>query len=161
MTMEVCFIPLTKEQQDLVEKNHNLIYWFAQKQNLDIDSYYDILANGLIKAALKYNCNKGSFSNFACCCMKTQLLDFRRKRKDSCNLSECITYDPGIADNVIDKIRYEKFISGLSKKERAVLQSVLDGYSLNETSDRISVSRNSIPRIINRIRCKFLRFSAQ
>ena len=38
---------LTKEQQELVEKNHNLIYGFANKNKLNIEEYYGILANTL------------------------------------------------------------------------------------------------------------------
>lgn len=161
MTMEVCFIPLTKEQQDLVTKNHNLIYWFAQKQNLDIDSYYDILANGLIKAAQKYDCNKGGFSTYAFYCMKSELFNYNRSQNVKFKFNESLVYDPEIAIKIVDKIRYEEFVSTLSKKEKIVLQSVLDGYSLNEISEQMSSSRKSASKSIERIRCKFLRFSAQ
>ena len=43
---------LTKEQKELVENNHKLIYYYIHKNGLSVDEYYDILAIGLCKAAL-------------------------------------------------------------------------------------------------------------
>ena len=31
---------LTEEQKRLVEENHNLIYWYCHKYNLNIEEYY-------------------------------------------------------------------------------------------------------------------------
>lgn len=60
---------LNKEQQKLVETNHNLIYSFAKSNNIDVEEFYDVLAIGLCKAALVYDENKGMFSTLAYKCM--------------------------------------------------------------------------------------------
>ena len=50
---------LTKEQKELVENNHKLIYYYIHKNGLSLDEYYDILAIGLCKAALNFDESKG------------------------------------------------------------------------------------------------------
>ena len=53
---------LTSEQQEVVRKNHGLIYFYLHKNNLSIEDYYDLAAIGLCKAVLTYEKNKGAFS---------------------------------------------------------------------------------------------------
>lgn len=50
---------LTKEQQELVEKNHQLIYGFANQNGVDPEETYDVLAIGLCKAALSFDPARG------------------------------------------------------------------------------------------------------
>lgn len=38
---------MTKEQQKLVEDNHNLIYLYLKNSNLPVDDYYGIASIGL------------------------------------------------------------------------------------------------------------------
>lgn len=57
---------LTKEQQAMVENNHQLIYWFLNKEKLSIEDFYDIVAIGLCKAAIDFDESKGfKFSTLA------------------------------------------------------------------------------------------------
>ncbi len=64
---------LSKDQQDLVSDNHNLIYSYANKMNLDINEYYDLLAIGLCKAAKMYDPNRGyAFSTYAYFVMRNE-----------------------------------------------------------------------------------------
>lgn len=69
---------MTAEQQKLAEENHNLIYGYAEQNDIDLDEYYDVLAIGLCKAAIRYNENKGKFSTFAFVTMGTEYLKILR-----------------------------------------------------------------------------------
>ena len=55
---------LTKEQQKMVEENHDLIYWYANIKKLNLENWYDLLAIELCGVVLKYNPKKGSLSNY-------------------------------------------------------------------------------------------------
>ena len=46
---------LTKQQQQLVEDNHKLIYFYLYRNSLSVDEFYDVAAIGLCKAAITYN----------------------------------------------------------------------------------------------------------
>ena len=69
---------LTLDQQRIVSENHNLIYSLANKKNINLDEYYDVLAIGLCKAAMIYNENKSKFSTLAFTCM---LNEYRHELK--------------------------------------------------------------------------------
>lgn len=45
---------MTDEQKQLVEQNHNLIYFYLYRHNLSIEEYYDVAAIGLCKAAITF-----------------------------------------------------------------------------------------------------------
>ena len=71
---------LTKEQQKLVEDNHNLIYWYAKYNNLNVEEFYHHLAMGLCRAAKGYNDKKGKFSTFATTCMKNEIRSYFKEQ---------------------------------------------------------------------------------
>ena len=52
---------LTLDQQRIVSENHNLIYSLANKKNINLDEYYDVLAIGLCKAAIAFDNKKVVF----------------------------------------------------------------------------------------------------
>ena len=68
---------LTKEQQQLVEDNHNLIYSYLHKRHLPIDSTFDFYGDaalGLCTAAHIYNPSLGfKFSVLAYKAMETEI----------------------------------------------------------------------------------------
>lgn len=53
---------LTKEQQKIVEDNHNLIYSFLQSRGLNKDEYYGLIAESLCKSVLHWDESKGALS---------------------------------------------------------------------------------------------------
>lgn len=69
-------IILSDEQRKIAEENHNLIYSFARKKNLDIDEFYDLLAIGLCKAAYYFKPNKGKFSTIAYIRMQHEMYNY-------------------------------------------------------------------------------------
>ena len=74
---------LTIEQKVFIEKHHNLIYAFLNKNNLREDDFYDILVFGFLKAVIRYFkepdlSEKYAFSTIAWGAMKTSLLNYYR-----------------------------------------------------------------------------------
>lgn len=58
------YLPLTDDQKKLVEDNHNLIYWYCNKNNLPVEDYYDMLAIELCKAVQTYDPTKSKISTY-------------------------------------------------------------------------------------------------
>lgn len=46
---------MTEYQKQLVTDNHNLIYRFLQKEKLNMEDWYDLVAIGMCKAAKTFN----------------------------------------------------------------------------------------------------------
>lgn len=165
---------LTDEQCKLVEKNHNLIYGFANKKNLIIDEYYDILAIGLCKAAKGYKHGKGRFSTYAYTCMNNELntywrglqkktaipkdatLSYDVQSDDDSNgfmnsLIECSTYDETICNIALDEL-----INRLDSNEKFVIKSLINGCTQKEISDKMNCTSQNISLYTKRLRNKVI-----
>lgn len=70
---------LNAVQQQIVSDNHNLIYSFANRNGVNLDDYYDVLAIGLCKAAMIYDETKGKFSTLAYTAMNNEYKQVLRK----------------------------------------------------------------------------------
>lgn len=166
---------LTTEQQKLVEQNHNLIYDFAKRKNLNIDEYYDILAIALCKAAQTYNNKKGEFSTIANTCMNNDLVTYYRHINKIGSISEeliisgdkevnngenVIVFDT-IADNfnlsneVIDSLSVLHLMNLLTDKEKLVADCIINGLKQKEIAKKLNCTQQNIYHIIIRIRKKF------
>lgn len=73
---------MTTEQQKLVEENYKLVYFCLRKRGLITehdgdyckgDDWYGIACEGLCKAALAFDEDKGKFSTFAITCIDNEL----------------------------------------------------------------------------------------
>lgn len=167
--------PLTREQQELVEKNHNLIYEFAKKKNLVIDEYYGILAIGLCKAASVYDENRGKFSTIAYCCMNNVLKEHYRYISKQCAIPEdkILSYDVQLSDEDIDgsyidiiaddccvqdivtnNIIAESFMDTLNDNEKIVARLLIDGMKQSEIASHMGCSRQNVGHYVQQIRKK-------
>lgn len=169
---------LTKIQQNLVTKNHNLIYEFAKKKHLPIEEYYDILAIGLCEASKIYDCNSGEFSTIAFRCMGAELNDHykfinRGKRipedmilsydapsggddSDSkTNFLDNFTDNRCVHDIVASSIMSEILINLLSDKEQIVARLLANGINQSDIARRIGCKRQTVQYYITQIRKKW------
>lgn len=97
---------LNDKQRRLAEKNHNLIYGFAKKFQLNLDEYYGVLATGLCKAALSYVDGEFRFSTFAYTCMLNAVRRYRKDRyaqRRILNEMDTLSLDEPILNNGDDQ----------------------------------------------------------
>ena len=175
---------LTKKQQEMVEKNHNLIFHYLKTNELRYDEYYDILAIALCKAAIRYDDSMPTtFSTYAFAAMKNACTcwqihegkDFRclddsiisldsERLVNSLNGETASLYDilPSDSskneDNATGKLEADEFIKSLDSYERTVIFYLLDMYSQTEISKKIGVSRQRVSKIVGSIRKKWKRY---
>jgi len=171
---------LTEEQKRKVEENHDLIYWYMRRHNLDFDEYYDACAMGLCRAAASYDPSKGiAFSTLAYKCMSNEVVRYWRyvnrpmrntmyeafslqapfrKCPDERNLSRMEMYQcPGDGGrSPDDRVFAKEFISSLPDKERIVIEMRLYGFQQNEISDVIGCSRQNVSQIMKKIGRRYM-----
>lgn len=166
---------LTKKQQELVEKNHNLIYEFAKNKNISLDEYYGILAIGLCQAALAFDEDRGKFSTIAYCCMNNKLSEYYRYINKQCAIPEskifsydiqltddesCSTFVDMIADDycvhdaVVGKIMSKSILNTLSDTEKMICNYLIDGMKQSEIADMLGCSRQNVGHYVQQIRKK-------
>lgn len=168
--------PLTQKQQELVEKNHNLIYEFAKKKNLIVDEYYGILAIGLCNAALIYKEENGKFSTIAYRCMDNILTDHYRHLSRVCGIPEdkVLSYDVNVSDEdsdgtyldsiadsrstqdiVISGIVTEELMDMLSDKEKTIVDLLSDGMTQDEVAVKMGCKQQNVSYYVTQIRKKW------
>lgn len=173
---------LTKQQQDLVEKNHNLIYGFIHNHKLNVEEYYDILAIAVCKAAKMFDGNKSDFSTYAYNAMKKELYKYWRhinrqkfipdemilsynaeydnssNEGRSINLMDYLMDKHSTHDIVIGNMMSEKLISMLKDSEKKVAQYLLIGMQQSEIAKILNCSRQNVNFVIQQIRKKWISY---
>ena len=172
---------LTKEQQNLVENNHNLIYGYLHKNNLNFDDYYDIVAIGLCKASMGYKSSKGEFSTYAYKCINNEVGNYIRcdiNGKTKIPENELISYDANnlesdgnetivdrmesgnsnIEEEIIVGIDYLSFITLLNEKEQLVIEHLQDGLKQCQIAKEIGCTQQNISLTVKKIKEKWLKY---
>lgn len=138
---------MDEHQKLLVTENHNLIYSFLRKYNLDVDEYYDLAAIGLCNACITYDASyKVPLSTYAYKCMFNSLFSYTRSGNVKFNKS-CISYNQTIP-------------STTSQVENLEIIDMLEDAKLDIERDCISLSMlyEYIDTIKNQKHAEILRY---
>lgn len=149
---------LTKEQQDCVADNHNLIYWYINLKHLDTNEWYDLLAIELCYSVVKYNSEKGSLSNY----FKMRADNLVRKEYSKSQLKKNKTappleffddiYDSHCQDDMILRCELETLFAG---ENGDIFRMRADGYTQVEIAAHLGVTQSYISKIIDKKRKEF------
>lgn len=171
---------MTDEQRKLVEDNHNLIYGFLNKKELDIDYYYDIVAIGLCNAAMTYDLTKGKFSTFAYGCMNRELKIYNNYLNRKKSVPEDIVYsynvkaNEDVSESIIDAviedsnnnidystetISFNYFLNTLKDRERLIIEHLKNGLTQQEIAKELNRSQQAISLKVKEIRKRWERYS--
>lgn len=164
---------MTKEQENLVIENHNLIYYFIHKYNLSIEDYYDVCAIGLCKAAISYDKSKEvKFATYACVIIENDIRQILRNKKYSAPMySLDMTFNNtsdgtgGIAfvENLTtglsayDEILPYQLDKVLNTQEYKLVALILEGYTQVEIANIIGISQPMVSRMLSKIKQKLLK----
>lgn len=154
--------PLNDEERKFVEENHNLIYSFLRKNNLDIEEYYDLAVFGFIDAVKKYDPSRGTFSNFAYICMLNMIrmemrkVRSRNKRIETISLNiewektsmEDLLPAPDTVESIYLHNEYVERIEKLPEKLRTVVLLLASGYNQIEIAKRMGYTQAHISRLV-------------
>ena len=72
---------LTEEQKRLVEENHNLIYWYCHKYNLDIEEYYGLFSIELCLAVQSYDLTKSKIATYIIKAFWNKHVNYEKRKK--------------------------------------------------------------------------------
>ena len=165
---------MMNEALELFEKNQNLAYHVLNKRyptyNQDEDLKQDALL-GLWKACLTYDASKAKFSTYATQCIINSIRMTLRTRnrepsllsleqslggEDNSMLAEVIE-DPNsqIDDGLIC---FKEFWKTLNNTERCCIKMSLEGYTQEDISKVVGMSRPWVNRVVNRIREDYEQF---
>lgn len=160
---------LTKEQQELVEKNHNLIYYALNKFSVPAEEYYGICAIGLCKAACTYNSYVSRFSTYALNVILNEIrMEKRQERKQeklslismdeewkntkdgSVTLHEILSTKMDVEDEIISF----KLSDILTTGEMEILKYLYMDYKQREIGEMLGACQSVVSRKIKSIKNK-------
>ena len=163
---------LTKEQQELVEKNHNLIYYAINKFSVPAEEYYGICAIGLCKAAGTYNSHVSRFSTYALNVILNEIrMEKRKERKqeelhqismdaeytnskdDSVTLHEILTTKMDVEDEIISF----KLSDILTPEEMKIVNYLYMDYKQKDIGEMLGVCQPIVSRRIKSIKNKLMK----
>ena len=129
---------LTQQQQQLVEDNHKLIYFYLYRNSLSVDEFYDVAAIGLCKAAITYN-GQTKFSTYAYSCIKCEIF----------NEWSYLSDNKHFEDTVELKLLVESYINKLKiERNKIVLKLYCKGYSGADIVKITGVNRTTVGKQI-------------
>lgn len=167
---------LNEAQREMVSVNHNLIYKLESKYHLDHETYYDILAIGLCKAALTYKENPiNKFSTFACRVMLNEAYEWYRcsfMLKKNSGERKTISYDTSFFNNeeeklidhmgsypemVYEEVAYKIMVSELQEKfkrsnHKEIVRMLCLGFPQKVIGDKFNVSSTAVYLINKKLR---------
>lgn len=166
---------LTKDQSNLVEDNHSLIYGYARDYGLDIDEWYGALAIELCNAAAVHDVYKGSLSTLFYRMATNMMNSYYRsegafKRQDGGMLSldyehysddgSPVTLEdliqPVGTESVEDMLILEEKVDNLLEGEYGdIIQLRMDGYSQEEIGRQLGMTQQNVSLVLQELREEF------
>lgn len=168
---------MTEKEKQLVEDNHNLIYFCLKKYDLPENEFYDIAAIGLIKAAKAYNEQEIKFSTFAVNCIGNEIKKEYKKRtlkrivpndklvradrKIGQSLNDYYTIIQNGNENLEERVCTEDLIKKITRKlddrRKQVLAMLIDGYNMSDIASAMGVKPQRIFQLRNDIKALLLK----
>lgn len=155
---------LTDKQQELVTKNHNLIYKILKDRKLN-DEYYDIAAIALCEAAITYDSDIGKFSTYAYKRINNKINDELRKNNCYKRKIPTISIDDDKNDallniiapnNTEDEANYGALVqiidTYLTKRQKDIVNYLYNGDTYRNIADKLSLSQQTICLEVKKIR---------
>lgn len=144
---------LNQQDKEFVERNHNLIYFFCNKHNLNITDWYDILAISLCESALKYNPAKAKESTFVMLRFwKTYCYELRSKSQHKRIANEKpLEFKEELmmpSYELEDKMSTDCLLDVLPEPNRTVMDLVSQGYKPREIASQLNIPNKKVYLIV-------------
>lgn len=160
---------LTDEERKIAEENHNLIYFFINHFNVDIDEYYDIFAIDYIKCVKFWDKDRGKLSTLLCKVFLNTIIKEKRKKKviseiklislnltiskeNKLKLEDVI---PDIKANVDTLLELKEDIEFFQKYDETKL--LMEGFSIEEIAIKLNVNKNYVLDKIKYVKKEYLK----
>ena len=151
---------LTKDQQKIVEDNHNLIYSFIHSRGLDVDEYYGLVAESLCKAVLNWDKPKGELSTLFYTIANNDLnhqwrkgLAGKRQHEGLLPMEDWGAVDEYDLENeVLTKIAIEDIENSEFKE---IVELRILGYTQSEIGEMLGISQVTVSRKLKKVGEKY------
>lgn len=167
-----CDVPLTTEQRDFAEDNHELVYQFLQQNHFSFDEYYDIAVFGYLNAIYRYfsdaELQHYSFSTIAFQNMRRTCNGYIKATKRRGFLEEAIgihdlyernflyiipynDFQTALMEQVEAKLLLHDLASKISEQQMKIVRMKASGYSLREIAQKQNTTIRAIKVLLEEV----------
>lgn len=146
---------LTKDEQLMVEENHNLIYAVANKYKLDIEEWYGLLAIELCNAVRKYKPEKGNLSTYYYIRVKGLICKEYHKTKATKRDHKKGGYIEETHKDGFDLDGETELKLWIEEQDNEILNLKYEGYNQNEIADILGITQSNVSRTLKKLRLDF------
>lgn len=146
-------IKLTKQQSQIVESNHNLIYGFIHSRNLDLEEYYGILAIELCKSVIHWKKDRGKLSTYFYMRAESAIIREHQKRNSLKRKANLKTKELDLdicVDNSLDNSKELLLGEIMNCGNPDVIRLKYEGYSQEEIAQALDLTQPEVSRMLAR-----------
>ena len=165
-------VPLTSEQRDFAEDNHELVYRFLHKNHLSVDDYYDVAIFGYLRAVKHYTSDPAlqnfQFSTIAFQEMLGELRNynkainrktrgveirsiFRVKENEMLLARDCTTMHGALSQEFEAELLLYSLASKISDQQMKIVRMKASGYSLREIAQKQNTTVRAIKVLLEEV----------
>ncbi len=146
--------PMTQEEREFAEQNHDLVIDYLRRRRLPMDDFYDIVIFGYLSAVQQYFRNPPpnvAFTSMAVRALKDSILldgEYRTRAKRSgitvsLDDAKSILTDPkqDTERHVEGKALLEQVMSAATPQEAKIIHFLMNGFVLREAARLLKIPR--------------------
>ena len=144
--------PMTQEEREFAEQNHDLVIDYLRRRRLPMDDFYDVVIFGYLSAVQQYFRNPPpnvTFAAMAVRAMKDSILRDGEYRTRAKRTAAIVGLDDlAIADSRQDtdrrvegKALLEQVVSVATPQEAKIINLLIDGFVLREAARLLKIPR--------------------
>ncbi len=158
--------PMTQEEREFAEQNHDLVMDFLRYRRLPMDDFYDIVIFGYLSAAQQYFRNPPSgvtFKAMAFRAMKDSILregEYKARAKRSGftvgidDVNELVDQGQDTERQIEGKALLEQAASVATPKEAKIISLLLDGFVLREAARFLKMPKAAAVSCMENFYCR-------
>lgn len=174
--------PLTTEEKQMADNNHNIVYAFLYQHGYSIDNFYGVAVMGFLKGIQVY-CRKTRYTNqadlfFSCWqYMRTELENYRKmenalkrkptetvisldaERTEMENIYNCVG-GKSVESEYLEKERINELLGKLTEVQRVISKMKMEGFNNTEIFLILNIPSSTYYREINRIKATLEKYIA-
>lgn len=159
---------MTSEAKELVTENHNLIFHFLNKRNMNIEEWYGILAIALCNAAETFDKNRSKFATYASKCMsyavckELQLQEHLNRKvnkttysyeekikgelfnRNDATVQSILPNTFNTENEAITNVVFLDCYNQLCDRDKEIVFMLADGYSMKEIGRKFNITSEAV-----------------
>lgn len=157
--------PMTQEEREFAEQNHDLVIDYLHRKRLPMDDYYDIVIFGYLSAVQQYFRNPPvgvEFKAMAFRAMKDSVLregEYHARAK-RCGVTvglddvELTAPRQDTERRVEGKVLLEQAVNVATPREARIIDLLIDGFALHEAARFLKMSKGAVVSCMEDFYCR-------